>query len=131
MRRHLVAFGVAAAVFLLLDATWLTLMTPMLYRPALGHLMREDFDVVAAIAFYVTYLTGILAFVVNPGVDGRRVLLRGAFFGFVCYATYDLTNQATLPQWPWRVTLADLGWGAFVTAVASWAAFRASRPRQS
>ena len=131
MRRHLAAFGVAAAVFLLLDAAWLTLMTPVLYRPAIGHLMREDFDVVAAIAFYATYLAGILVFVVNPAIDARRALLRGAFFGFVCYATYDLTNQATVVQWPWRVTLADLCWGAFVTSVSSGAAFWAGRPRHA
>ena len=125
MRRHLISYGVAAAVFLLLDATWLTVMTPVLYRPAIGHLMREDFDVLAAVAFYAIYLAGVVFFVVESAVDGRRALLRGALFGFVCYATYDLTNQATVPQWPWRVTIADLCWGTFVTSMASWAAFRA------
>jgi uncharacterized membrane protein len=127
VRAFAVAFVAAAVTFLLLDAVWLSTMASRLYRPAIGHIMREDFDVLAALAFYAIYLTGVVVFVVRPATDGRAACARGAFFGLVCYATYDLTNQATVVGWPWHVTLIDLAWGAFVTGVSASVAFRASR----
>jgi uncharacterized membrane protein len=122
-----IAVVTTAAVFLLLDGAWLSVMGSRLYRPALGHVMREDFDVLAAAVFYLVYLAGVMVFVVAPARDGRTALWRGALFGLVCYATYDLTNQATVIDWPWHVTAIDLIWGALVTAVAAWAGCRASR----
>lgn len=127
LRPFVAAYGAGIAAFLVLDGAWLSAMGPRLYRPAIGHLMREGFDVPAALAFYVTYVAGMLAFVVDPADRARQVLARGGFFGAVCYATYDLTNQATLSGWPWHVTLADLAWGMTVTALASVAAQRAAR----
>jgi uncharacterized membrane protein len=124
LRRFVIAFAAAAGTFLLLDAAWLWIMAPRLYRPALGHVMREDFGLLAAAAFYVIYLTGVVVFVVRDATDARAVLRRGGFFGFVCYATYDLTNQATVVGWPWHVTFIDLAWGAWVTAVSAWVSFR-------
>ena len=125
------AFGTAAAVFLLLDAAWLSTMASRLYRPAIGHVMRPDFDLLAAALFYAIYLCGLVYFAVRPAADARAALRRGAFFGLVCYATYDLTNQATVVGWPWHVTLIDLGWGAFVTGASAWAAYRVTAPRTS
>ncbi len=127
LSQSVVAFAAAACVFLLLDAAWLTTMASRLYRPAIGHLMREDFDVLAAAAFYSLYVAGVVVFVVRPATDGRTALARGAFFGLVCYGTYDLTNQATVVGWPWLVTCIDLCWGAFVTAASAWAGFHAVR----
>lgn len=66
-------------------------------------------------------------FAVRPAADARTALLRGAFFGLVCYATYDLTNQATIVNWSWRVTFVDLAWGAFVSAAGAWAGHGAAR----
>lgn len=120
-----VAFVATAFTFLLLDAAWLTTMASRLYRPAIGHVMREDFDVLAAAAFYAIYLAGVLFFAVRQAADGRAALARGAFFGFVCYATYDMTNQATVIGWPWHVTFIDLGWGTFVTATSAWVGYQA------
>ena len=111
-------------MFLLLDAAWLATMASRLYRPAIGHLMREDFDLLAAAGFYAIYLTGLVVFVVRPAADARAALVRGALFGLVGYATYDLTNQATVVGWPWHLTAVDLAWGAFVTAVSAWAGYR-------
>jgi uncharacterized membrane protein len=116
--RWLLAFAVAAGVFLLLDAAWLTTMAQRLYRPAIGHLMRDGFDLGAAAAFYVLYVFGMVFFVVMPATRTLAALGRGALFGLIAYATYDLTNQATLRDWPWSVTMIDLVWGAFVTATA-------------
>ena len=115
----------ALTVFLLLDAVWLTTMAERLYRPAIGHVLRADFDVVAAAGFYAIFLVGLMVFVVQPAADARAAALRGALFGFVCYATYDLTNQATVVRWPWHLTFVDLAWGSFVTAASAWVAHRA------
>ncbi len=127
LRSLTVASVATAAAFLLLDGAWLSAMGSRLYRPAIGHVMRDDFDALAAAAFYAVYLAGVMLFVVLPARDNRAALWRGALFGFVCYATYDLTNQATLVGWPWHVTAIDLIWGSFVTGVAAWTGFRASR----
>lgn len=119
LRAVLAAFALTAVAFLALDAIWLTAMASRLYRPAIGHLMRADFDVVAASAFYVVYLSAVVGFVVRQAGSPRGAAVRGALFGFAAYATYDLTNQATLRDWPWLVTAADLAWGAFATASAA------------
>ena len=124
-RRLGAAFVSAAVVLLMLDGAWLSTMAARLYRPALGSLMRPDFDPLAAAAFYTIYLVGLVVFAVEPAVKARSALARGALFGFVCYATYDLTNQATLAGWPWHVTLADLAWGAFLSAATACASHRA------
>ena len=127
LKQVLIAYPATAIVFLALDAAWLTTMADRLYRPALGHLMLERFAALPAIAFYLIYIVGVLVFAVMPGLESRRwttALGLGALLGLVAYATYDLTNQATLRDWPWRVTLADLGWGTVVTAVAAAAGCR-------
>jgi uncharacterized membrane protein len=118
MRRSALAFALVLAVFLALDAVWLTLAADSLYRPAIGHLMREGFDGAAAALFYLLYGCAMVGFVILPARTTREALLRGACFGLVAYATYDLTNQATMRDWPWHVTLADLAWGSFATGVS-------------
>ena len=122
-----IAYAATAAVFLALDAIWLTTMAERLYRPALGRLMLERFELAPAIAFYGIYLVGVVAFAVAPGLETRRWTTSfglGALLGLIAYATYDLTNQATLRDWPWRVTIADLCWGTLVTAAAAAAGCR-------
>ena len=123
-QRLIVAFLGGAALFLAMDAAWLTVMAERLYRPAIGHLMREGFDGLAATLFYIVYFVGIAAFAVLPSRRTRDAWIRGALFGLVAYATYDLTNQATLRGWPWIVTGVDLCWGALVTAMSAALAHR-------
>ena len=97
-------------------------MADRLYRPALGRLMLDRFELAPAAVFYALYVIGIVVFAVAPGLASGRwttSLGLGALLGLIAYATYDLTNQATLRDWPWRVTLADLCWGTLVTAVAA------------
>lgn len=127
VRRFVIGFAAGAVVFLALDAVWLTVMAERLYRPAIGHLMREGFDLLAAAAFYLLYFTGMTAFAVWPSHRTLGAWARGALFGLVAYATYDLTNQATLRDWPWHVTLVDLVWGSVVTSLAAAAAHAAMR----
>lgn len=125
LRRFAVAWVATLAVFLALDAVWLLTMAQRLYRPAIGHLMRDGFDWPPALAFYLLYGVGLVVFAVLPGWAERRASAaawRGGLFGLVAYATYDLTNQATLRDWPLHVTLADLGWGTLASAAATAAA---------
>jgi len=127
LRQFAIAYVASAVVFLVLDAIWLTLMADRLYRPALGHLMLERFALGPAAAFYAIYLAGVVVFAVSPALGSGRWLTAlglGALLGLMAYATYDLTNQATLKDWSWTVTMADLCWGTFVTAVAAAAAAR-------
>lgn len=127
LRQFAIAYAAAAVVFLVLDAIWLTLMADRLYRPAIGHLMLERFALAPAAAFYAIYLAGVVVFAVSPALGSGRWLTAlglGALLGFMAYATYDLTNQATLKDWSWTVTIADLCWGTFVTAVAAAVAAR-------
>ena len=127
--RFAVAYAATLVPFLLLDAVWLTTMADRLYRPAIGHLMRAGFAWEPALTFYVLYVLGLVVFGVMAGVERDRPAVaagRCALFGLIAYATYDLTNQATLRDWPWVVTLADLAWGAFASAVAGAVACRAT-----
>jgi uncharacterized membrane protein len=130
MRKTVIATIVTILVFLAMDATWLTLTGDRLYRPRLGPLLAAKPDVAAAIAFYVIYLGGIVALAVRPGLEAGklgRTALSAATLGLVAYATYDLTNQATLKLWSTTVTLCDLGWGVVVTTAAASAGYLAAR----
>lgn len=131
MLKYLAAYLGSGLAFALIDAVWLTTVGPKLYRPALDEVLAKDFNLPAAIAFYLIYLGGVLALAILPAVreDGgwTRALLNGAVLGFVAYATYDLTNQAALKVWSTTITLADIGWGTVLTACASAAGFLAYR----
>ncbi len=116
-------------VFLGIDAVWLGLVAPKFYRSQIGHLMAEKANLAVAGLFYLLFVGALVYFVVAPAVQSgemRDVLLRGALFGLVTYATYDLTNHATLRDWPITVTVVDMAWGTFLTAATSglgvWAA---------
>lgn len=127
IRQFFAAYAVSALVFLAIDAAWLATTASRLYRPAIGHLMRPDVDMKAAVTFYILYVAGIVIFAVAPALEARSwtsALGRGALLGLFAYATYDLTNQATLKEWPWRLSLIDMGWGAVVTAAAAAAGCR-------
>ena len=128
--RMLAAIGATGVVFLVLDAIWLTVVGGRLYRPILGDMLAPTVNWPAAVAFYVIYLAGIGFFAVWPAVQEgawTRAALNGAVLGLVAYATYDLTNQATLRTWSTTITLADIAWGAFVTCAASVAGYAAGR----
>ena len=122
IRQFFVSYLSTALVFLALDAVWLTVMADRLYRPAIGSMMLDRFAPAPAVIFYVIYVVGVVVFAVAPSlVTGRwtTALALGALLGLMAYATYDLTNQATLKNWSWTVTIADLCWGTFVTAVSA------------
>jgi len=129
-RSGALAYVVALGCFLALDACWLGIMGPRLYRPRIGALMAEQVDWPAAALFYLVYITGLTVLAIAPALrppHAKAALARGALFGLVAYATYDLTNQATLAGWPWLVTAADLAWGTLASGAAAWATVRIVR----
>lgn len=122
--RLVAVYILTLATFLAVDAVWLGVVAKDMYRREIGHLLAPSVRWGAAAAFYLLYIAGILILVVLPGAKAPllRTAALGALFGLIAYATYDLTNLATLDRWPLGVTLADLAWGAFVTGVTAAAA---------
>lgn len=119
---YALSYVVFAIVFGIMDFIWLTTAVPRFYQPAIGSILAENVRAAPAALFYLTYVAGVVFFVLAPTVttgDWKQAAIRGAALGLVAYATYDLTNQATLSVWPTRLTVVDLSWGVFATAIAS------------
>ena len=128
--KWVVAYLAGGVAFGALDALWLRWAGPNLYRPVLGELLAPSFRAAPAIAFYLAYIAAMVWFAVRPGLAQGvpYAVLNGALLGAIAYATYDLTNQATLRIWSTQVTLIDIAWGASATTLASgvaaWAALK-------
>jgi uncharacterized membrane protein len=108
--------------FIMADALWLVVMVDRLYKPTIASLMSPSLHLPAAAAFYLIAPAGLVYFAVMPGL--REVSLatagiNGALYGFFTYATYDLTNQATLREWSTRLTIVDVAWGVALGALAA------------
>ena len=128
--RLLTAYVATFLVFIGMDAVWLTTMTRPLYQHDLGPLLLAHPRLAPGVLFYVLYMVGLTALAVAPALksgDWRRAALSGGLFGLVAYATYDLTNLATLTGFTLRVTIADMAWGLVVSAVAATAGYAAAR----
>ena len=113
---------IALPVFILIDIIWLGFVAKDFYAKQIGTLMKTDVNWIAAVIFYLIFIAGLVVFVINPAMEKNswtQALLFGALFGFVCYATYDLTNLAVAKDWPVLVTIVDLMWGAFISASVS------------
>jgi uncharacterized membrane protein len=118
--RNLVGGYLAAlAVFCGFDFVWLSLASETVYRPAIGELLRSGFDAPAAVAFYLIYVGGLVFLAIRPAVRLTQAMSCGAVYGFCAYATYDLTNQATLRHWPLALSLADMAWGTALSTIAA------------
>ena len=128
--RYLAAFVSSAVVMAILDAIWLTLMADRLYRPVLGDWMNRQVNWPPAIAFYVLFLFGVTFLATIPALQQnswRIAAINGAVLGLVAYATYDLTNHATLTRWSTTITLSDMAWGTFLASTAAVAGYFGSR----
>jgi uncharacterized membrane protein len=128
--RYIIAYLAAALTLGVLDYVWLTNMADRLYRPVIGSIMADQPDMRAALAFYLIYLFGIVFIAVAPALKAgslTRAVVTGAVLGFVAYATYDLTNQATLKVWALHITLIDIAWGTFITATTAAVAYLAAQ----
>lgn len=118
----IVRFVIAGVVMGVLDAFWLSVVANKFYKSQIGQLLLDKPNMVAAVAFYVVYLIGVVIFVINPALEKGPWLYAlgyGALFGLVAYATYDLTNLATLKDWPVKLVIIDLLWGMALTATVA------------
>ncbi len=122
MLQPIVIYVTGLAGFLALDAVWLSTMAPRVYKPAMGDLVAPGVNLGAAALFYLIYGVGIVVFAVMPALGAGRwttAFALGALLGLVAYGTYDLTNHATLRNWPMIVTVLDMAWGTLATALAA------------
>ena len=123
-------YAIALPVFFAIDMVWLGLVAKKFYRDQIGFLMKGDVNWTAAIVFYLLFIAGLVVFVITPAIEKNswlHALLFGALFGAIAYATYDLTNLATLKDWPLLVTIVDLTWGAVLAASVSTATYFIAR----
>jgi uncharacterized membrane protein len=123
---YLKLYAIALPIFFAIDMVWLGFVAKNFYRDQIGFLMRSDINWAAAIIFYLLFVVGLVVFVIAPALeknDWKHALLFGALFGLITYATYDLSNLATLKDWPLLVTVVDLVWGAVLAAAVSTATY--------
>lgn len=119
---YVVAYLATAAVFFGLDFIWLGKVATSFYRSQLGDMMRDRPDFIAAGAFYLIYVGGVVYFAVQPYISGgswTQALLSGAILGLIAYGTYDITNLSTLKNWPLAMSLVDMAWGTVLTGIAA------------
>ena len=115
-------FLISLPVFFVIDMVWLVLVAKKFYQGQIGFLMKPDINWFAAIIFYLLFIAGLVIFVISPAVEKHswvHAILFGALFGLITYATYDLTNLATMKDWPLLVTVVDLIWGTVLAASIS------------
>jgi uncharacterized membrane protein len=121
-----IGYFVALLTFTAIDLTWLGIMAPRFYKTTLGDIALADVNVPAAVTFYLLYPVGLVIFAIEPALRSGNVgtaLIYGALFGFFTYATYDLTNQATLRNWTVMLTVVDVAWGTTLGAISSAASY--------
>ena len=115
-------YFIALCLILAFDLLWIRVLAKNFYKIQIGFLMKSDINWLAAILFYLIFICGLVLFVIQPAIDKhswRHSLLFGALYGLFTYATYDLTNLATLKSWPILVTLVDLSWGIVLSGLVS------------
>lgn len=119
-------YGISFTVFFAIDLIWLGLIAKNLYREHLGYIMSPSVNWVAAIGFYIFYIAGLIFFAIAPAIERDSLLYAafvGAFFGFITYATYDMTNLATLKDWPVFITVVDIIWGTVLCGLTASVSF--------
>ncbi len=119
-------YMIALPVFFILDMLWLGLIAKNFYRSQIGFLLKPDVNWIAAIIFYLIFIAGMVIFVIQPAFSKQSwqdTLIYGALFGLITYATYDLTNLATVKDWPLMVTIVDLIWGMTLSLLVSFITF--------
>jgi uncharacterized membrane protein len=128
MLQWIVGYAAALLSFVIVDFVWLSLMVPRFYRVEMGDIALSGVNLAPAVVFYAVYPAGVLIFAAMPAVrseSASAALIYGALLGFFAYATYDLTNYATLRNWTLALTVVDIAWGTLLTAVGSIAAYLA------
>jgi len=121
-----ISYLLTTLVFFAIDMVWLGFIAKDLYRKYLGNFLSDKVNWTAAIIFYLLFIVGIFYFSILPAVEKNsltKAIISGAFLGILTYATYDLTNLATLKDWPLTIVFIDIAWGALLTGMVSMAGF--------
>lgn len=116
---HITQFILAAVIFAVIDLVWISRIGNRFYRAQIGPLLLDKPNFLAALIFYLIFLSGLVVFAIQPAASDESALTaleKGALYGFVTYATYDLTNMATLKRWTWKMVAVDMIWGTFLAA---------------
>ena len=127
--KNLLLYGITTIIFFAIDMVWLGVVARNLYKQKLGFILSPEVNWAAAIIFYIIYIGGILFFAVLPAskeMSWQTALLNGALLGGMCYATYDLTNMATIAKWPLEIVLIDIVWGMVLTGSVATLSYIAS-----
>lgn len=122
----ILGYGLTFLVFLAIDMLWLGIVAKNVYQKYLGALLSENVNWTAAFVFYFLFIAGIFIFSIYPAYEKQSVMhavLMGALFGFFTYATYDLTNLATLKGWPLTIVFIDIAWGTFLSAAVAFSGY--------
>jgi uncharacterized membrane protein len=122
MTNWIVLWIVAAVIFLAIDLIWLGWLGRGIYQAEIGALIRQPFNLPAAGAFYVLYVTGLMIMVIWPAFQAQSVsqaLLRGALLGLIAYGTYDLTNLAVMKGFTTKIAIIDMIWGTVLTGTVA------------
>lgn len=130
MLQYAVAYVATAIVFLAIDYVWLSRVARDFYFTRLGNQLLAQPRLGVAAGFYLVYVIGIVVFAVMPALkadSARLAVVMGGLFGLIAYATYDMTNYATLKNWPFTVVVVDMAWGAFLTGVSAFAGYQITR----
>ncbi len=122
MKTLLITYAATLGTLLVADVIWLALVARTFYRDQLGDLMVPSPNLTVASLFYLFFAAAIVLLAVTPAVKASSismVLLYGAVLGLAAYGTYDVTNLATLKNWPVKMSIVDMAWGTFVTALSA------------
>ena len=122
MSKYFAAYAAAAVVMIVIDLIWLGVIAKPIYRDGIGHLMADSPNIPAAVLFYLLFPVGLMIFAVVPNAaspEWMKTMIAGALFGLFTYATYDLTNLATLKGWPVGLAVLDTAWGTLVSSVSA------------
>lgn len=126
----ILSYVLTTLVFFAIDITWIGLVAKKFYWDNMGDILKDDVNWAAALIFYLMYIVGIFVFAILPAVENdsvKHAIFYGALFGFLAYATYDLTNLATLKGFPMKVAVVDMIWGTILTATVSTAGYYITR----
>ena len=127
---YLKLYALTIPIFFIIDIVWIGVVAQDFYQKYLGYILSPNVNWTAAIIFYLIYIVGIIIFGVRPAIihnSFKHAIIFGGLFGFFTYATYDLTNLATVKNWPLIVTLIDMFWGTFLGASVAGSSFMVSR----
>lgn len=122
MYSYFKVYILAFLIFILIDSIWLGFIARNLYRKQIGFILKEKFDMKVALIFYLFFIAGLVFFVLNTAIINQSwqyALFAGLFYGFITYATYDITNLATIKDWPVMLTVIDIIWGSFICGATS------------